>query len=348
MEIDKIREVSELTVKSCLTPFIYKACRTLNKDLQHAYGNRYKAVLGGGCVFGIYFSESAIDVFKTHDFDIKLVDDTDSDHYVEFEDPQYTEMVQIIDKFMTGLESYLNTNAGNIVSKALDDLSQQINNSPEYNPGRRNTISIDIIPFSIPTFTPPTPKGFQKIWGNKTDKLDMKDRWGKFLCTMRFNFNIKITDRFGEILEDSDYTNSLIDITPYANIPGQYDYLGNPSLDMLTKDQIIAQNRMTPSNINDMNMLTSYFKNRISSNAEFSTIVADVTPDGPLYYVSLGYLIWDTVRMINFSMIDKRAKKLMRYLKKYHYLLRALSSLKEFGRCDEKSFRRFRNKCLTE
>jgi hypothetical protein len=56
-----------------------------------------------------------------------------------------------------------------------------------------------------------------------------------------------------------------------------------------------------------------------------------------LYYVKLGYLIWDTVRMLNYSFLAYQASKqnkLERYLKKYSALLEALSNPQQYMKCN--------------
>ena len=77
-DIDNIVNICELAIKNCMTPAVYSALRRINKRLERIYGERYKLVLSGGSVFGIYFDESEVDVFKTHDFDVKFVDEDDN------------------------------------------------------------------------------------------------------------------------------------------------------------------------------------------------------------------------------------------------------------------------------
>ncbi len=340
--LESIGNICELAVKNCMTPAVYSSLRRLNKKLDDMYGGKYKLVLTGGSVFGIYFNESEIDVFKTHDFDIKFVDEKDA-NIVEGTE-HYNEVISIIDGLMTELESDLQS-SGTIVETALKKLADGMNETNQ----EGYTFDIYITPYSSPKYTPPTNKGFQKMWTVPLPKGVIEHHFNftekSFVSNIHFNYVIKVSDKDGNIVASQGYNGILIDMAPYTTIPGYDNHIGDPSLDNLTEEDIKEESRFAWKNLKVKNSSASYFKNRITSAGQNPTIVSNINSEGPLYYISLGYLLWDTVRMVNWSISNPKSKKLMRYLRKYEYVLRSLSNLKYYANCDEYTFKEFNDKC---
>uniref|UniRef100_A0A6C0JUK9 Nucleotidyl transferase n=1 Tax=viral metagenome TaxID=1070528 RepID=A0A6C0JUK9_9ZZZZ len=75
------------------------------------------------------------------------------------------------------------------------------------------------------------------------------------------------------------------------------------------------------------------FRGISSRNGFFKTSMIYVRDTYGIYYVSLGYLVWDTVRMLNYIIDSGRTLKFERYLYKYKILLAALSRPELYMNC---------------
>lgn len=127
-------------------------------------------------------------------------------------------------------------------------------------------------------------------------------------------------------------TDSLIDIVPH--IPSKAIHYGALEID---KEKLFEQYK-------DID-----FSGVASRQGFFKSSLIYVKNDFGIYYVSLGYLVWDTVRMLNYiidsvgySKYDKTVK-FERYLKKYKILLAALSRPEMYMTC--KSGKKYIDTC---
>ncbi len=338
--MEDLQNLCELTIKNALSDSIYKIYRQMNTGL--AVNTPFKIVVGGGSAIGIYFKEDLIEVFKTHDFDTRIVDDRITEP-IQYNDSDYAWLASTTDQVMTYLQTHLN-NQGPLVQDTLRDLSRN------YRDSEGNRYVFEILRYDRPPgyfgpsdrgFTSGPREAFQKMWGNTPNYTP-----GRYLCTLQYKCSI--TKFVNGVQDGSPYVfiDSLVDLVPYGNVP-HLKHFGEPKIDKLSQEQLLENSRINPGLPRNAGKLESYFKLRLSSQGDFSNIIADINPDGPLYYASLGYVIWDTVRMVNVSFLDN-GSKLKRYLNKYLYILRALTSLKTYGHCKENSFAEFVNVCNQE
>lgn len=127
-------------------------------------------------------------------------------------------------------------------------------------------------------------------------------------------------------------TDSLIDIVPH--IPSKAIHYGALEID---KEKLFEQYK-------DID-----FSGVASRQGFFKSSLIYVKTEFGIYYVSFGYLVWDTVRMLNYiidsvgySKYDKTVK-FERYLTKYKILLAALSRPDMYMTC--KSGKKYINTC---
>jgi hypothetical protein len=110
---------------------------------------------------------------------------------------------------------------------------------------------------------------------------------------------------------------SLVDIVPH--IPSKVLFYG--ALDV-NKEKLFEAYQ------------TKDFGGVTSRQGFFKSSLVYVRDSYGIYYVSLGYLVWDTVRMLNYLIDSGRFEKFERYLTKYKILLTALSRPELYLRCD--------------
>lgn len=124
----------------------------------------------------------------------------------------------------------------------------------------------------------------------------------KFLSTVQYRI------KGGEV-------DSLVDIVPHTNF---FSYYGKLDVD---KSELLEQYRQF--DYFDVASRQGFFRSSLVYNKDvFGT-----------YYASLGYLVWDTVRMLNYIVDSDKTDKFERYLYKYKTLLMTLSSPQTFLTC---------------
>lgn len=119
---------------------------------------------------------------------------------------------------------------------------------------------------------------------------------------------------------------SIIDIVPH--IPSHALFYG--PLD-IKKDQLLED--FKKADFTGIVSRQGFFKSSLIYNKDSLGI----------YYVTLGYIVWDTVRMINYIIDSKKFQKFERYLTKYKVLLSALSRPELYMKCE--SSKKFINSC---
>ena len=139
-------------------------------------------------------------------------------------------------------------------------------------------------------------------------------------------------------------------------------HIGNPMVDMSVREignNIgILENKTIEQRFqeyNESNHPGGYFKWHLSTNLNIQTIVK--VQDRELYIASLGYIFWDTVRMLNVGLkywsrpaapADVNdSNKFNRYLDKYLILLKALNQI-ELLKCGTEPVRRIIQKCSNQ
>ena len=177
----------------------------------------------------------------------------------------------------------------------------------------------------------------------KQDKKEEMEQWMKdissataysftdFLNKYVYGLNIRGKHFFNTVdrgfLTTIEYTidqvDSLIDIVPHIpSISIHYGAL------VINKDELFHQYK-------DID-----FSGVASRSGFFKTSLIYTRAEPDIYYVSLGYLLWDTVRMLNFiidsvNFVTKydQTVKFERYLGKYKILLSALSNPELYMNC---------------
>jgi hypothetical protein len=133
-----------------------------------------------------------------------------------------------------------------------------------------------------------------------------------------------------------DYLDSMVDIVPH--IPSKAIHYGPLELD---------------KSKNFSNYNKKDFSGVTSRNGFFQSSIVYTKNEYGIYYASLGFLIWDTVRMLNY-IIDAKyggtnrpnvdpTVKFERYLEKYKVLLSSLSRPELYLNCN--AFSKFIGKC---
>lgn len=265
-----------------------------------------KIVITGGSAFNYYFKTEYSPEFKTHDFDLKVLYDKT---LPEKEHPDYNTAID-------GLKQYKDHLSEIFVSS----LNSRINN-PE------------VIPLFIE---------FIKMINNKIN-FDFLNTSGKIYIPGEGDlfYTVPVAKEdvkpvlFNYIMRGKSYTNSIVDIIEYGR---KFPHYGNP----LSISDLSSDNRRLF--FNTVPGFEAGFKNIITS--EFNNIVTDTTENGNLYYISLGYLLWDTIYMLRWSSIH--SPKFDRYLKKYMSMIASLNKPDLGLNCTSSPFRLFRALCLME
>lgn len=145
-----------------------------------------------------------------------------------------------------------------------------------------------------------------------------------FLKTINYNYYINGKEHIASIIDLIIYTRSFL---PHygkfniddANIP----YTLNDRLNMARSDSGAG-----------------FVKSYLDSSRQ--TIVKD----GDIYYISLGFLLWDTVRVMNWYVRrGPDGNKFSRYIEKYINILRAFNDPTRFLRCDSVPMREYVQNC---
>lgn len=269
-------------------------------------GNQIKIVISGGSAFNYYFKTEYSPQFKTHDFDLKVLYDK---ILPEKEHPHYNIA-------MDGLKMYKD----HLSEIFVTSLNSRINN-PE------------VIPLFIQFITIINNQiNFDFL--NTSGKIYIPGQGDLFYTTPVEKEHVKPV-LFNYVMQGKLYTNSIVDIIEYGR---QFPHYGNP----LSISEISPDNRRLF--FNTVPGFEAGFKNIITS--DLNNIVTDRTENGNLYYISLGYLIWDTIYMLRWSSIH--SPKFDRYLKKYMSLIASLNKPDLGLNCTSSPFRLFRALCLRE
>jgi len=148
---------------------------------------------------------------------------------------------------------------------------------------------------------------------------------GKNLYNIRYDYNVD-KNIFTDETMDIDSNETIVDITPYHT--NFLYYIGDTPYDQPTS--VYEEYMMDAINQNEKALKDAYFKMII----EFTQIKST-----RIYVLKLGYILWDTIRILNqnirLSAENKEPQpKLGRYLKKYRTLIEVLNNLQDYISCD--------------
>lgn len=322
-----------------LRPIIYSYIKDINKSLKNNSFNyrevfedndnlinevvsNCKIVICGGDAYEYYINSNEKQIFQTHDADLRIIPEKNALKYLRgLNGDNIKERTKNIIFNIKHAVMYI------IVNK----LNSYFNDNIEYLYKLQSNCKVE----------------FQR---NIDDKIFYQDD-ENILPNLSFLSACKYT----YIFEDLRYINSLIDLVPYT-------YIGVPHFRNINEGNIynnlenfkghIYENRIT--DINDTRIQDKY-------NGFFSFLISEEEDtikeiETNLYILSLGYLIWDIVRMIMWSLITINTRiigrfadspyynmKLDRYLKKYFQLIEALNNPTRYINCE--SMKKFIDKC---
>jgi hypothetical protein len=285
--------------------------RSFNKYTKEKYP-KYMVVIGGGSAVNYYFRDEIMPIFKTHDFDLRLV----------YNDVLPTNIVEY-----SKISNTMNTLRSHLMNKFTEELNFAIKN-PEI---------IKILN-----------EFYQK-------KISLNPNF-KFYKRDNTPYNTG---------EDLFYTNASKSYFNLANVFYKYSIGGAP-IDAAIVDCILY-NHQWPHygyynkdliNNKDLNIYEMYdiyhqnggegfFKNILITKPElgiYNLVEDKMEGEGSLYYLGLGFLIWDTVRMLNWS-AKNRSSKYLRYMEKYKELLDCLNKPSIGLRCNSETLKEYYESC---
>jgi hypothetical protein len=327
----KTRKDGFAYLKNILSPVIYQAINDFNSD-----DSKYKVIISGGEALNYYFNNS----IETYDFDLKIFLD---------DEKSLLEYVYQTDKSQKNKIEFM-YHAFKI--KFVKTLTQTLNEFLDKNPSiltylkSTNFHLKDEIPFKS---TLP-----ENLVINKNTFLKEP-----LLVSIIYNYTFyssptkKFDDEFG-----------IVDVVPYSirtmldlglmdsyvdEENRKYDFLTPFNLKPLKPDGVDVNER----NLHrgeyyalQKRLRKGYFKNIISPK-----VIMD-----KIYITKLGFVIWDTIRMLNYTtdiILQSRDResyirndiefKFERYIKKYQSILTAFDEPENFLNCD--SMTKFLQKC---
>ena len=313
MSDEQIKKKFEIQFKDCFSELIFNAIRTANNELSTlAPDGKWKLVIGGGSALNYYIREELSEGFKTHDFDLRII-------YDALLPPGESEEYKAI---MTNLIIFRKK----CCSRFLDILNGLIKN-PNISQMLYNFVGSVVTENPNISFGLLDPTGTRAYHGEE-DLFYTEDNNDAYRVQPIF-FNYSINSKIER--------NAIIDVICYGR---HFPYYGYPNLsDTLHKytDEKFVEDAFSGEGY------IGGFRNILSTNYP-QTIVTDSSDIGNLYYVSLGYLVWDTVRMINWSR-SAGNPKFGRYLGKYLGIIETLNSPFHGLRCISEPFKQYRNVC---
>jgi hypothetical protein len=137
------------------------------------------------------------------------------------------------------------------------------------------------------------------------------------------------------------FSNAILDIIIYGR---HFLHYGDPRIILDERVNMMDKKIL----YNDTQGFEAWIPHIITT--QFDTLITETYPEGQLYYVSLGYLLWDTLRMLRWTAKrdGQSGKKYNRYLKKFIGILNALNKPDLGLNCNSEPFKRFRALCLQE
>jgi len=323
---------AEIKIKNIFGPVVRQTIRHFNRLLSANTDNiisRLKVVIGGGEAFTYYFNRS-IPIFRTHDFDTRIIYDgyvhnrTNRDQVDILIQNLQQEKQHFVELLAYRLNNYVNDNILNIL---------------------RNTYGIIMLY---------QPEGEGLIFFGEVQH--------QLLSVISYRFTLQSENNMNQ------HYNSILDIIHYSerdlNHYGLMNYF--PSrLPILPDEQFNLQQYDLDERFNDYNRPTNtgrppfvvgregFIKNYLHSdtntvaNANYDNGNNTIIETSPfIYYITLGFLIWDTIRMLNWyvdqlspyrnngQQVPPGLQKYDRYIQKYIGVLTCFNRLDLYLSCD--------------
>jgi hypothetical protein len=322
-----------------------------------------RAIIVGGAAFEYYFKVE--EEFATHDFDLRFVYLGDISKLNIPLNTQHT------------IETIINGHLFSCRNMCLKIFTEELNKSiSEFNIFDINKSKKEIDDYKNLLKILSPVKGINKD-GNQ---IDIYFYEGTNIVVDKNGD--KILDEYGNTQFDfvKKYKNKLLlNIVSNYNIKGfEKNHPGykhkNAIIDMVILDMNLATSRYNndPDLVNKLNMgelvdsiksgkinhLQGYFPKSLISPNSYKKITFNNFNN--IYIISLGFLIWDSVKMMNISidMYNYKLKKndmngaqkvkLKNYIRKYSKIIEALENPLEKLTCNPESMKNYVNKCYNE
>ena len=292
-----------------------------NEYLNRETNGKMVLVISGGEAFN-YYVKNQEQRLKTHDYDLKL---TYTEKFSSFNfktDPSLRENLHSMMHFIA--KQFLKV----------------------FNDPKNNSYYLDLLRHEGINLIPRNGRYFYPTYGSVIQK---EDYFTQNKNNSQYNFDLRsISYAWNE--GDNRKEEGLIDIVSYY-FP---QYYGDPNIDEdgYPYDNLSRYNSVyrdvTYSGLNFESRM-GIIRNMLAGSYDEHFSISN------LYYTSLGFLMWDTVQMMNWSVdyfnVQNNAGKnpvgkLERYTQKYIALLEALSHPTMFLKCGP--FKDFCNKCSNE
>lgn len=318
-----MKETPDFKVKKFFTTAVLEAIGLVNKALKEStnkYQNDMVLIIAGGEAYNYYIDDPVR--YKTHDFDLKLAYLTPYSRKSFEQNPTLKQelrkaQVAVSDNLLIFLEK-----------KCRDEIFNKLSNAGVelfYNEDQQSYLLADNVKPNNNRYTFP----FRPYDSNKMDNKD------PILRSISYRY----------ISNEIIYTEGLIDVVRYYI---WQDHYGDPMIDEQGK-QYTNETRYDYMN----RKVYGGFPSRLGFAQEFMGLhIARDYRNPNVYYISLGYLIWDSVRMVNWafdqysdllekeksdSKFDAQTKiemsKLEKYTRKYLGVIEALTHPKVYLKC---------------
>ena len=319
---------AEIIIKNIFGPVVRQAFRNFNRQLIQNPDNlinKFKIVIGGGEGFTYYFNRG-IDIFRTHDFDTRIIYDgyihsrTDADQ-VDFLIQNLQQQKQLFINYLSQmLNNYVNNNIVNNLS---------------------NTYGINMLNRTNIFF----PEVVQQLLSVVSYRFTLQHE----------NNNIQ---HYNSILDIIHYTErelthyGLMNYFPSRNPVLPIEQFNLQRYDM--DERFIEYSRPTNTGTSPLFIgREGYIKNYLHSDtnsiagANYDNGNNTIIETSPyIYYITLGFLLWDTTRMLNWYVdqlfpyrtngqpIPPGLQKYDRYIQKYIGVLTCFNRMDLYLSCD--------------
>ena len=319
---------AEIIIKNIFGPVVRQTFRNFNRILTQRPNNiknRFKIVIAGGEAFTYYFNRG-IDVFRTHDFDTRIIFD-------QFVHPRTDRgQVDLLIQYLQEEKQLF-----------IEYLSQMLN----------NYVNNNIL------------NNLANVYG-----INMLNQPNIFFPEVQHQLLSVVSYRFTLQSENNvnDYYNSILDIIHYTerdlNHYGLMNYFQsrNPTL---PAEQYNLEQYDLNERFNDYNRPTNtgvapifvgregFIKNYLHSDSDTifqanndngNNTIIETSPY--IYYITLGFLLWDTIRMLNWYVdqlfpyrtngqpVPAGLQKYERYINKYIGVLTCFNRIDLYLSCD--------------
>jgi hypothetical protein len=140
-------------------------------------------------------------------------------------------------------------------------------------------------------------------------------------------------------MDGKEYYGSLIDIIIESrNMAPEYGYPDKKDNGVpYTLDELI--------DLYEDEVEVGFVKNYLGFTTEDPTVIY---AGNGIYYVSLGYVLWDTVRMLSVTAKKKKGRKYERYIQKYIKIIHSFNNPQKYLRCTSSPIEQFIKYCTNE